>query len=459
MDKAYKKLSLMVLIGLLSSTLVAAQEVPVPPQKPEQPEAVPAPPAPPQFDEQAWKDWGENFKKSFDEKEWKEWGENFKKSFKDFDKQFKNMDLASADFKEKMEKLHEKLKDLKIPEVPAIPPVPALPPMPPISPESGVFQSKGWTLGAPKDAVEKSKKLSKSYTVDANDMLAISNSYGKITVNTWNKNEFKVDVEIKAYASNDDDAQRLLDGVSIDNSKEGNTVKFITNIERTNRNSSWLSMSFWGGGDGKQKIEVYYTVYMPAKNALNLKTNYTNIVLPDFNGAVSVNMNYGDLDAGKLDGAINKIASNYSKMKIESLNNASVNCNYGSLNLSNAKSLNASCNYTGVNVENLSDENSVKMNYGDFKLNGLNKDFKSLNLNCNYSESNFNLGRNVAFNFDVTTTYASFKYDDGSVTITSKTPSDEKKGWSSTKTYKGIYGKSPTANVTIRSNYGGVKFN
>lgn len=459
MDKAYKKLSLIVLVGLLSSTWVGAQEVPVPPQKPEQPMTAPAPPAPPQFDEQAWKDWGENFKKSFDEKKWQEWGENFKKSFKDFDQQFKNMDLASADFKEKVKEVNKKLKDLKIPEVPAVPPIPALPPMPPISPESGFFQSKGWFLGAPQGTVEKSKKLSKSYAVDANDVLSISNSYGKITVNTWNKNEFKVDVEIKAYASNDDDAQKLLDNVSISNSKEGNAVKFVTNIERTNRNSSWLSMSFWGGGDGKQKVEVYYTVYMPAKNALNLKTNYTNIVLPDFNGAVAINMNYGDLDAGKLDGSINKIASNYSKMKIESLNNASVNCNYGSLNLSNAKNLNASCNYTGVNVENLSEENTVRMNYGDFKISGLNKDFKSLNLNCNYSESNFNLGGNVAFNFDVTTTYAGFKYDDALVTITSKTPSDEKKGWSSTKNYKGYYGKSPAANITIRSNYGGVKFN
>lgn len=459
MDKAYKKLSLIVLIGLLSSTWVGAQEVLVPPQKPEQPEAAPAPPAPPQFDEQAWQDWGENFKKSFDEKKWQDWGENFEKSFKDFDKQFKNMDLASADFKEKLEKLNQKLKDLKIPEVPAVPSIPALPPIPPISPESGFFQNQAWSLGAPKGAVEKTKKLSKSYAVDANDMLGISNSYGKITVNTWDKNEFKVDVEIKAYASNDDDAQKLLDGVSIDNSKEGNTVKFVTNIERTNRNSSWLSMSFWGGGDGKQKVEVYYTVYMPAKNTLNLKTNYTNIVLPDFNGAVAINMNYGDLDAGKLDGLIYKISSNYAKMEIEYINNAEVFCSYGDLDINKAKNLKVSCNYTHVNISSLSEDNSVKMNYGDFQLNSLDKNFKTLNLTSNYLQSKFNFAGSPNFNFDISTSNSSFKYDDSKVIITSKTPSDEDKGWSSSKNYKGYYGKSSSANITIRSNYGGVKFN
>lgn len=458
MDKAYKKLSLIVLVGLLSSTWVGAQEVPVPPQKPEQPMAAPVPPAPPQFDEQAWKDWGENFKKSFDEKKWQEWGENFKKSFKDFDQQFKNMDLASADFKEKVKELNKKLKDLKIPEVPAVPSIPALPPMPPISPESGFFQSKGWFLGAPQGAVEKSKKLSKSYTVDANDMLGISNSYGKITVNTWNKNEFKVDVEVKAYASNDDDAQELLDRVTISNSKLKNVVSFNTIIPHNSTNGNWFSMNFWGG-DNKQKIEVYYTVYMPSVNNINFRTNYTTNILPDMKGEVLINMNYGDLQAGKLSGKSN-IRSNYGRLTIDEIDNGIIAANYGSIKLTESNNINANLNYCDADLGKLDGSAILKANYlGNLKITSFDKDFKSLNINSNYSNIDLSFGNNMSFNFDVTTTYAGFKYDDALVTITSKTPSDEKKGWSSTKNYKGYYGKSPAANITIRSNYGGVKFN
>jgi hypothetical protein len=438
--------------------LIKAQEVPVQPKTPEKSE-IPAPPAPPKFDEQAWKDWGENFKKSFDEKKWKDWGEKVEKSFQGFDQQFEGMDLASADFDKKMEKLNAKLKDLKIPAIPAIPELPPMPPMPAINIPSGTFTNNGWTLGAPQDAVEKVKKLTKTYPIDANDQLLVTTSYGKITVNTWDKNEIKVDVEIKAYAASDDDAQKLLDGVSIDNSKQGNLVKFITNFGTTNRSNSWLSTSFWRGGDNKQKIDVYYTVYMPSKNTLNLKTNYTNIILPDFNGAVGINMNYGDLNAGKLDGLINKISSNYAKMEIEYINNAEVFCSYGDLDINKAKNLKVSCNYTHVNISSLSEDNSVKMNYGDFQLNSLDKNFKTLNLTSNYLQSKFNFAGSPNFNFDISTSNSSFKYDDSKVTITSKTPSDEQKGWSSTKNYKGYYGKSPSGNITIKSNYGGVKFN
>jgi hypothetical protein len=83
----------------------------------------------------------------------------------------------------------------------------------------------------------KSKSYSKSYNVDANDKLQIENRYGKVEVNTWAKNEVKVDVEIKTYANEDDDAQKLLDMVKINDSKDGNGVNFKTQIgdENTTR--------------------------------------------------------------------------------------------------------------------------------------------------------------------------------------------------------------------------------
>ena len=448
MKKVYKTISLALLI-CISASLSKAQEVPVPPKAPEQ---LPVPPAPPKFDEQAWKDWGENFKKSFDEKKWQEWGQKFEKSFKGFDKQFEGMDLASADFKDKIEKLNKKLKGIKIPEIPA------LTPMPEISIEPESFISHRWELGAPEGAVEKIKKLTKSYTADANDQLAINTSYGKITVNTWDKNEIKVDVEVKAYAKDDKSAQDLLNNVTISNSKSDNLISFKTNINN-NEKKGWFFMNFWGGNDDKEKVEVYYTVYMPAKNALNLKTNYSNNIIPDMQGNVTVNMNYGDLNAGKLSGKTN-IRSNYGKLSLDAVDDGAFSANYGTIKVLESNNINANLNYCGVDLGKLSGNATLKMNYsGGLKITSFDKNFKSLNINSNYSSINLDFNVNQAFNFDVTTNYASFKYDASKITITSKSPSDEEKGWSSKKSYKGYYGKSPTGNITIKSNYGGIKFN
>ncbi|MBK0384379.1 hypothetical protein I5M32_15535 [Pedobacter sp. SD-b] len=460
MKQLYKIFYLLPLIGLSIFSNSFAQEIPTP-NAPKQLKELPAPPMPPviiTFDRSKWDKWGEDVAQKFDDKKWEAWGEKLGKSFEGFGDNFKDMDLACADLDKKLSVLNQRLKAIKIPALPELPALPEIP----ATPKVVILPNCNWKLGAPsQDAVEKIKKLTKSYPVNNDDVLAIGNSYGKITVNTWNKSEIKVDVEIKAYASNDEEAQKLLDGVTVSNNKTGNQIIFKTTIEQKNNKSNWLTMSFWnaGGGD-KQKVDVYYTVYMPAKNSVNFKTNYTNILLPNLSGNVGISMNYGDLNAGRLTGMVNKISSNYAKINVDALSNTEMFSNYGDIRIDLADGINASLNYCNIDLGNLSGIAVLKMNYaGGFKIGSFDKNFKSLNINSNYSNINLDFNNNSSFNFDVATTYANFKYNNDNVTITSKSPADESKKYSPSKNYKGYYGKSPSGNIVIKSNYGGVKFN
>ena len=290
-------------------------------------------------------------------------------------------------------------------------------------------------------------------------MLLISNSYGKIIVNTWDKNEVKVDIEIKVTASSEDKATKLLDAVNITNGKAANQISFKTVIEKQEGNNSWMSSSYWSGGSssGRTKTDVYYTVYMPAKMAINFKTNYTNIELPDLVGNVTLAMNYGDLRGNNLTGKVN-VRTNYTKIQFVNANDVTLSANYGSVRMENVGGLNGNLNYCSANIGTLSGVSNLGMNYsGGFKINSLAKDFKSLNISANYSSISLAFHNNTSFNFDVRTTYASLSYNDN-VTITEKTPAEGEKGWTSSKSYKGYYGKSPQGNIVIKSNYGGVKF-
>jgi hypothetical protein len=86
-------------------------------------------------------------------------------------------------------------------------------------------------------------------------------------------------------------------------------------------------------------------------------------------------------------------------------------------------------------------------------------DFKSLNISANYSTINLGFEGSESFNFEVSTSYAAFKYKEDKTKINFKTPSDEAKEWSSSKQYKGFYGKaSSDANIVIKAIYGSVKF-
>ncbi|MDP9047368.1 MAG: hypothetical protein M3N14_04475 [Bacteroidota bacterium] len=157
----------------------------------------------------------------------------------------------------------------------------------------------------------KYKSYSKNYPIDGNDRIKLSNQYGRITVNTWDRHEMKVDVQIKAEANDDSEAEKLLNGVQIRDGKEGGLVSFRTSIE-PNSNGSW-KMWNWGNNK-KRKLEINYTVYMPARTDLNVEDSYGGIILPKLDGQVKISSSYGSVTAENLSNPANQIAGSYGNL-------------------------------------------------------------------------------------------------------------------------------------------------
>ncbi|MBS7565989.1 hypothetical protein KHS38_16400 [Mucilaginibacter sp. Bleaf8] len=309
---------------------------------------------------------------------------------------------------------------------------------------------------------EKVKNYSKSYSVNADDKIQLSNRYGKVTVNTWNKNEVKVDVQVKAMANEDNEAQRLLDGVNITDSKENDVVSFTTSINSTNKENRGSIMAIFFGGEKNtvRRVEVNYTVYMPAKNQLQVSNRYGATVLPDLAGKVIIDNAYGSLVAKSLSNAGNEIVVKYGSATIDNFSGSELNVAYGSLNLGEADKLNATVSYSSAKIGKLKTSGNLNVRYcGGLQIADLGRNLKSLSVNSSYSNIKLGMAENDNADFDITTHYGSFSYGDRPVNIVNKTPGDEERGWSSTKTYKGKLGKGNSDKlIVIRSNYGSVKF-
>jgi hypothetical protein len=293
--------------------------------------------------------------------------------------------------------------------------------------------------------------------LDGNDKIKLSNQYGNITVNTWDRHEVKVDVQVKASAADDDEAQRLLDGVRIDDSKDGDLVSFKTNIERNN-NGSWKIWNW--GGNRVHKLEINYTVYMPAKTDLDVEQSYGSIVLPDLNGKVHIRSSYGSVSAQKLTNPANEIDGSYGSLKIGSMNGGRLDYAYGSVDMDQCNNLTASLSYGSFKLGALTGAADLNLSYvGGFRINEIAGSLKRLNINSSYSGVSLGIPGNCNFDFDVTVTYGGFNYNDDKVTITSKNPPDGSKHYSPTKNFKGHFGREGAdAAVNVRSTYGSVNF-
>ena len=305
------------------------------------------------------------------------------------------------------------------------------------------------------DVIKKSKTFTKSYPIDANDMIQIDNSYGKVDVTTWNKNEVKVDVTIEASANDEADAQKILDQTNISSDKSGNVASFKTDI---NQASSWWGVLTQNGKSKTHKVEINYTVYMPAKTALTLTNKYGGINLPDLAGKLNIKSSYGGLVAKSLTNADNVFVISYGGANIGSITGGQVKVSYGSLDLGEADKLDATISYSPIKITRLTTTGSIDLKYGSLQISDVGKGLKTLNVNSSYSPVKLGSLGGLNTDFDVTTHYGEFSYN-SNVNVTSKSPADNQRGYSSTKNYKGHIGKGDNDKViTIKSSYGDVKF-
>ena len=303
------------------------------------------------------------------------------------------------------------------------------------------------------------KSYSKSYPLDGNDKLRLNNQYGKISVNTWNRNEVKVDITIKAEAGSDADAQRLIDGVSISDGKNGDQVSFKTNIRSEDDDNGFWAL-FRSKGNKKHKLSINYSVYMPARNDLDVNSSYGSVDLPELDGKVRLNTSYGSTSVESLSNPSNEISGSYGSLKVGNMNGGRLSFSYGSVDMDEVNNLKADLDYGSFKLGKLKGSGDFDLSYeGGFKIDNVESSLKRLNINTSYSGASLGISPSCNFDFDVTVSYGGFNYNDNKVNVTSKNPPDGSKHIGTTRNYKGHVGKGNSeAKVTVNTSYGGVNF-
>lgn len=293
---------------------------------------------------------------------------------------------------------------------------------------------------------QKIKIFSKSFSIDKNDKITLSNQYGAITIKTWDKNEIKVDAEIKSYANTAADAQKLLDLTTINASKVADGVSFITDIDLKNN---------WGFKIKKREVKVYMTVYMPSTNALKASQEYGNIIMGDHNGATSLNVEYGVLTAGDLKSNNNVIRLEYGSASIKSVNQAKVTTEYGSgITIGSVGSVTINAEHTNVKLGSVRGKSSVNLEYGKLTADDINDSFS---IQAEYSAVSLGFNPNFRSAFNVSTNYGSFQHG-ANVNAKRQNTSDED---SFTKIYSGSIGKGDVKvgeSISVKSEYSAIIF-
>lgn len=275
--------------------------------------------------------------------------------------------------------------------------------------------------------VEKTKTYSKSYNVSGGDAITIENKFGETRLETWAGSEVKVDVQIRVKANDEGRAMDLLDGISIEDGKGGGGVYFKTHIDQDNRGNR--------GRNNKTEMHIDYVVHLPANNTLNLKTEFGDTYMTDYNGPVNITNKFGSLKAGKLSN-VKELVVEFGKCEAAAINDGRLTIKYSSFA-----------------VSRLSGAIDAKIEFGDGTNITLDEGIKSFTLFNNYSSVKITTSKNISAKFDIETHFGDFK---NRTDYNIKSDSDDDSGGPKFDYhYTGITG-SGSIPIRVKSNFGTV---
>ncbi len=328
----------------------------------------------------------------------------------------------------------------------------------------------------------KEKTIKKEYVVDANALLKIKNSYGNITLNSWDQNRVEIEVHIKTNGNNEEKVQRRLDEIDVEFEAVSNMVSARTVFGKGGNSWGWN----WGRKNNVN-VQVNYTVNLPVKNSINLNNDYGGITIDRIDGHAKINCDYGRLDIGELRGRNNQLNFDYtSKSTIEYVNSAEINADYSGFTIGKAGDLILRADYTNSTIKEMGNldystdygnlevgkvENvmgngdyikvdlgtvhgnvDISADYGNIHINRMAEDAGNIQIRTDYTGIKIGYDPNYHFDFEITTEYAGVNGKDDFEMNISKERSNE-------KYYKGYYGKENSGNrVSITSDYGGISF-
>jgi hypothetical protein len=250
---------------------------------------------------------------------------------------------------------------------------------------------------------------------------------------TWDKNEIKVDVNITGKSDNSDQrAQEIVDRITITDSKSGNTVSFKTNFADEHKNNDKRDRD----ENHNEGMEVNWSVYLPAGNALTAENQFGKMIVPDIRGEANLTSKFGSLTAGKISNA------------------RSITVEFGSADIAQMNGGELTIKFSSGTVKKLGGDINSDLEFSQVKLE-LDNDLKSIQIDNSYSTVYLDLDRSFSANYDISTSHGEFTNNTAFAIKRQGNDDDNRYGPRFNNRYSGTSGGG-AAKVRVNSSFGEI---
>lgn len=257
------------------------------------------------------------------------------------------------------------------------------------------------------------KVLKEIIILDKNTLMSIINAHGALRVEEWDKDEVDMEVIISAEGLDEKKLNKLVEQADVQITWGDKQFWVQTKLPKTNWNK-------WHGHQSGNKFTVDYKIFVPVGTRLKLSNTYGNVYLGDLTGPISLDLAYGMLKAGKLDGEENEIRlqyapssaiqyaktvnlklgysnlnlegavnlvvkADYSQIKVGKAESIEFNLDYGSLDVGETDKIEGRSGYVPINIEEVKKEAFFRTSFGNIQIKRLAKQCQLVEIDARYA--------------------------------------------------------------------------
>lgn len=318
------------------------------------------------------------------------------------------------------------------------------------------------------------KVVRRQFNVTPQTLIDVNNKFGKVHINTWNKNEVHVNITIMAKGKNDQRLQDILESIKIDFDEkiDDDYLGIKTRIGNTGKNSNF---------------NIDYVIDMPIKNKLKLENSFGDVYVSDLNAASEIDVKYGLLKAenlykpteinlsfGNAMSSINSVTEamidiKYSKLHIDkaqkvelnsqfsdvefnTVDNLNIQMKYGKLSASQLNSVVGEQQFSEFRTEQLNKALDLELKHNKLAVSKVNPSVSSFNVVAEFSNMEVNIDDQIKARFEMDFSFCDLKYSGDDIDfyyINRETNHSKYKGY--------ISDKNASAKFTVDSKYGDLR--
>ena len=331
------------------------------------------------------------------------------------------------------------------------------------------------------------RTFQKTFPVNKEMTLEITNKYGTIHLTTWNKDSVSVKAEIEAFASSQTKLGKMFDGININYSESNYLIIAQTDFTQS---INMLFESFKGMTKKlipyDSRVQINYFVSLPENINLKIDNKYGDIYMENNSADISVSLSNGSFKANTLnkasemkltfcDATINKIVSgtidaSFSEVGIGESNNLSISSISSRFDLKQTGklytesrrdkffigsliSVDGDSYFTDYKIDDLKDELNLITKYGSIYIDKIGKGIQLIIINSGYTDISLAFDPACSYNLDVRHINTFITTPEKNAQLEKKVINEDKKEFITF----GKVGKNPgTTKVKIDANRGNL---